>query len=211
LVGTDYGQILRKGRFVENIKPYNIVKRKDGYSSHIDHITSRVTCLDFSIFLPEYFLAGFDCGMFGLYLRGYEDPVMMFRSNPNSAIVDIKWSACNPSIFFVFSSDDQLMVFDLAQSEKLVSSEVVSLKSQQKDRLNRVSCKLGVLSLSQKGKAQQILEGKLDALKSFSKSDRLAIGYSDGRVDLHWVETNQETDLKATIDLVGSQLRTYVC
>lgn len=213
MVGTDFGQILRRGRFIDNIKPYNIVKRKDGYSSNIHHITSRVTCVEFSFFLPQYFLAGYENGMFALFLKGYEDPIINFKHYTNSSIVDIKWSAVHPSVFFVLTSDDDLMVFDLIQNDKLIFCEKVTLKSQSKDKINRVSCKLGLICLSQKEKVQSVLvHHQPDLMKALNKNDRVAIGYSEGRVDLHWVDLSSKiTDLESAISTVSKEIKAFMC
>ncbi|KAG2386609.1 hypothetical protein C9374_002353 [Naegleria lovaniensis] len=212
VVGTDFGQILRRGRFIENVKPYNSVKRKDGYSSNIHHLTSRVTCIDFSIFMPQYFLAGFDNGLFAIYMKGYEDPIINFRNHCNCCIVDVKWSSVDPSQFYVLTSEDDLLVLNLSQQDVVVAHEKVVLKGQEKDRVNRVSCKLGILSLSQKDKTQRIaVNNQHELLKSFNKNDRVAIGYMDGRVDLHWIENPSKiVELKESISSISKEIQSFI-
>ncbi|KAL9654435.1 hypothetical protein ABK040_010458 [Willaertia magna] len=211
LIGTDFGKILRRGRFEHNIKPYNICKRKNSYPAIFDISPIKATCIDFNIFLPHFFLVGFEDGSFNLYINDYEDPIINFKHYTSSPILDIKWSASDPSLFFVLTISDDLLILKLSNQnpDKLIFREKLTLK--EGEISSRVTSNLGLPALSQKQKAFDILvKGSKDT--KIQPNNNIAIGYANGNVDLHWTQLPfPNTDLEYYLKELEKEIKSYIC
>ena len=103
------------------------VRAKTEAMVHAFSIPLTITSLDFSPFVPRYFVAGFDDGSVGLFDYLLKQPLYLWDDISRGAVRRVAWSNDRPTVFFVLHADERFSIFDLTQQLEQ-PSEVVTFR-----------------------------------------------------------------------------------
>jgi WD40 repeat protein len=76
-------------------------------------------CLQFSPFVSNMFVAGFESGSISLFNEESSDPVLRWSNVAPGAVISIQWSFHRPSVFIALAATGEMLVFDLLVDEQL--------------------------------------------------------------------------------------------
>jgi hypothetical protein len=126
LVGTVSGAVLRRSRFAETKPPLEYVR-----DARLPiRLPSAACAVDFSPFLPDFFLAGYDDGRFNLFSLCDPEPrlewdVAAMRGaakldrGADRAVTAVRFSPHRPAVFYVLLGHAKLLLtFDLLVNER---------------------------------------------------------------------------------------------
>lgn len=109
LVTTDTGAVIHCTRFNSKINPRL-------YTSNSE-LFIEARCIDFSPHDIPVFLIGCDDGSIRLHNIHLERPLLSWSDATNGKpIKQIKWSSCQPAMFFVVDTDSSIYIWDLSQN-----------------------------------------------------------------------------------------------
>jgi hypothetical protein len=137
---------------------------------------------------------------FRLFVEGYHVPLYRVVIKSRAAIIDVKWSATKPSIFFALDKNSTLYIFDLLseKQDKLVLEQDVSISKQDQ----RVQVTTKNIALPQTQQHHRFYASQQGMQRISINNNSVALGYSDGRLDVHilnedFSSLNQKQDLSS--------------
>ncbi|KAL0486945.1 Wdr60 [Acrasis kona] len=189
LIGIDSGKVMREARFnkvTPRIYGYRSRAVKDP-TAPLEPLSTCVNCVNYSMFLPEYFVAGYNDGTISFFQQGYPAPLFKLITRNRSSIVDVRWSVTRPCIIFAIDENSCFYIIDmLSDKANKLQEQDVSITLSQGSKTN-VSTR--ILSLPQAQQQQRLYKmlssNKRKNTNITSNNPSFGIGYEDGRFDLH--------------------------
>jgi hypothetical protein len=207
VLGLETGSVKRGSRFSKVIIPasYNFRNKISADLTiedygFISNNSISVTCLHYSIYLPQYFIAGFSDGSMSIYCEGNSEPIYRLTHYTFKSIRSVIWSPYVPSQFYVLDRGGDLFLFDLLKSgeDKLVVSQNVSIvmRSTTSEITLRPTTKLTFSQFDIHLRLLRLLHGAdSDTIDKKSKvASILAVGYNNGRFDVHTLNSGKVFD-----------------
>ncbi|KAJ3258809.1 WD repeat-containing protein 60 [Chytriomyces hyalinus] len=177
LVGTSMGEIICESRFRSAVFP-----RQYRTSHSTMQPLDKVTSLSFNPWHPQIFLSAFKSGQVALFAVGDDRPLITWKIQ--HAALQVLWSKHRPAVFFVLDAKSGLHIWDVLEQE-VPPTYLIQLKEQSESNRRAVSISESP-ALSGPAIAAN-MSSSASLASSANRNASLAISYTDGDLDIHYL------------------------